>query len=67
LQIRGVDDEGLPYSLFKSISFKFNNGPAVQTDKEPYKYSNNKESFDKNLITAELNFHGHYGEPKYNL
>lgn len=67
LQIRGVDDDGLPYSLFKKIQFTNSKAISTQIDKEPFTYSNNKDSFDKNPLLAELHFHGHYGEPPYKL
>jgi len=68
LFIRGVDETGAPYQLFKSVEI---NLPATKENviakKEPILASSNMTDFSTGLLELTLEFHSHYGEPDYKM
>jgi len=69
LYIRGVDEFGESYQLFKAISVKFNQSEEVitSTKHEPFYIIPLKSSLHEGSISIKLTFQGHYNEPDFNF
>ncbi len=66
LKIQGVDEEGSPYSLFRSVDVLFpENKKATTFTKEPVEAYYTKASKGEAKIT--MKFQGHYGEEDFVL
>jgi len=68
LKIQGVDEEGSPYSLFKSVDVLFpeSKKPATFT-KEPIEAYSSKVDMSKGEVKITMEFQGHYGEENFVL
>lgn len=67
-KIRGVDEEGSPYSLFRGTVVAFENKEKLPVEKEPFWICpSNQVDLDKGVMTVNLLFQGHYGEPPHEI
>jgi len=68
LVIRGVDEKGDPYSLFKSVQSTFSSAKEViNKESEPVRLSPASASLDKGNVKIQMSFQGHYGEPDLSI
>lgn len=66
--IRGVDEEGSPYSLFKGTFVAFENKERIAIEKEPYWVCPSKQAdLEKGVMKVTFLFQGHYGEPIHEI
>ena len=61
LHVRGVDEEGGPYSLFPQVELKKDKGPSEVLKKEPFRF--NLKGNPPAKVRVVLHFEGHYSEP----
>lgn len=59
LEFRGIDNRGVPFTFFKSVSVKSNGKPLQPVKGEPYTVSFK----DKVPITVIIEFYKYLGEP----
>jgi len=68
LVIRGVDEKGDPYSLFKSVQTTFSNGgEVIEKEVEPMRVIPTNTGLEKGNVNIEMSFQGHYGEPDLSI
>jgi len=68
LMIRGVDENGDPYSLFKSVQSMFDSAEEViNKESEPVRVSPASASLDRGNVEIQMRFQGHYGEPDLSI
>ena len=60
-RVQGLDRDGLPFSLFKSVKFQPNKDATRTFTKEPFVYQAKPDL--KGVLGVELEFQGHYAEP----
>jgi len=66
LMIRGVDEKGDPYTLFKSVQTTFSSvKEVINQATEPVRVSPVSASLDKGNVKIQMTFQGHYGEPDF--
>ena len=61
LGVRGIDEEGNPYSLFPQVELKKDKGQKEVLKKEPFRF--NLKSNPPARVRVVLHFEGHYSEP----
>ena len=66
ISVRGVDEQGSPYSLFKSVKATVGaEKETIQINKEPALIYPTSSVTDRGSLKLELSFQGHYGEPVF--
>jgi hypothetical protein len=66
LFIRGVDEQGAPYSLFKKVVATFSDGKETfNKEKEPVFITPTKTEMKSGKVKVDLEFQGHYREPNF--
>jgi len=65
LFLRGVDEGGAPYSLFKNVSVNFDGKESLASNKEPVFLTPTKVDLKTTKVKVNLEFQGHYREPDF--
>jgi len=66
LIVRGVDETGSPYSVFKKIEVNFSVGKeSFCKDKDPAMITPTKTDLKEGKAKMNFEFQGHYNEPNY--
>ena len=67
-QLRGVDSNGDPYSLFPQLDAVFVNSQEKITQKKaPFMLTSEKANLNEGILKVTLYFQGFYGEPPLEL
>jgi len=68
LMVRGVDEKGDPYTLFKSVQTTFSSvKEVINQGTEPVRVTPVNASLDKGNVKVQMTFQGHYGEPDLSI